>query len=70
VDGRNISEPTGPARPTFARSASYGGYESAEAQSAKAEVADPMTSSRRRIFERLCPAMTLQHVRRTRVRCR
>jgi hypothetical protein len=37
-------EPTGPARPTFARSASYGGYESAEARSVKAEVAGPMTS--------------------------
>jgi hypothetical protein len=39
--------PTGPARPAFARSASYGGYESAEARSAKAEVAGPMTSSAR-----------------------
>jgi hypothetical protein len=60
--------PTGPARPAFACSASYGGYESADlaspaeavtenrlgpregfakagAQSAKAEVAGPMTSS-------------------------
>jgi dolichyl-phosphate-mannose-protein mannosyltransferase len=37
-------EPTGPARPAFARSASYGGYESPEARSAKAGVAGPMIS--------------------------